>query len=973
MITGKWKLQVPCVAALASLAISIAPVRAQDAASPPADDTLAEVLVTGSRINSRGFTQPTPTTTLTASDLAKVAMPNLFDTVAQLPSLQGSLGRAVNVGSTSSGLQGLSSFSLRGLQPIRTLTLLDGQRVMPANVTGVTDVSQFPQLLVNHIDIVTGGASASYGSDAIGGVVNFLTDKKFEGIRANLEAGISTYGDDENGTAQIAWGGAFFNDRLHVVLSGEFGREKGIPAFGFGLGPGPSGRDWYDSPAFQVRPLALAVDGLPQYRVIDHAQVFQYSKYGLITAGPLQGIAFGENGQPYQFQYGSNGVPTRNNTGAVTGCFSPFCVGGDLSGAVGNGTSLVAELQRKVGYSRIGLDLGENHEIYISTNFAETNAENTPNPGAAKNANLTIQCANPFVPQSIKDACVSNGITSFQYGVTNAVFPKFINVHPNRKQVRLVAGADGKFDLAGAEWSYNAYYQNGTNDTDLYVHDISLTPRYNNAIDAIAGPNGTVICRNPAAQASGCSPLNIIGNVTPSAAAIAYVLPEQGPEQHSHQSQDVVSFNISGDPFESWAGPVSIATGVEYRKESYNVYGDPYGAGVTDVSPNSEDYPADPLLNTAIGNNWYAGNYHNADGEYDVKEGYLEFNLPLLDSEKAGKINFNAAGRRTNYSTSGGVTTWKVGGTWKTPWSGLMLRAVTSRDVRAPNLSELFAAEITRNNVVTVNGTTITVLEQTIGNTELRPEIARNTEIGLVLSQPDWLPGFSASFDWFDITVDDVVSNLSAQQEVDLCLAGNQEMCAAMLLTSTLPNTNFVRVQAFNLASNDLQGFDVELQYRAENGFSVRALATHNKSFISTPGVIGTIPSQLAGANLGSVPKWKGLMTETWENSKLSLSLTQRYVSSGVYNNEWIECQTGCPNATSVHPTIDDNHMAGAFYLDFGANYLFGEKTMAYLKIDNALNRDPPPAPQTNVTYGANPFLYDILGRMYRVGVRYNF
>jgi iron complex outermembrane receptor protein len=972
MNSNSWKLLFRPAAVFAALAISTAQVHAQDAAKPEAtDDDLGEILVTGSRISSRSFTQPTPTITLTTEDLAKTAEPNLFDTVAQLPSLQGSLGRAVNVGSTSSGLQGLSSFSLRGLQPIRTLTLLDGQRVMPANVTGVTDISQFPQLLVQRIDVVTGGASASYGSDAIGGVVNFITDKHFEGLRANVEAGISTYGDDKNGTAQVAWGGAFFDDKLHVVLSGEYGKEEGIPAFGFGVGPGPNDRDWFDSPAFQVRPLAQATDGLPQYHVIDHAQLFQYSKYGLITNGPLQGTAFDQNGQPYQFQYGSNGVP--DHAGGVTGCVTPFCVGGDLSGVVGNGTSLVAEVQRKVGYSRIGLDIGENHEIYISTNFAEINAENTPNPGAAKNGNLTIQCENPFVPQSIRAACAANGITSFAYGVTNAVFPKFINVHPNRKQMRLVAGVDGKFEIGSSAWTYNGYYQNGVNDTDLYVHDISLTPRYNAAIDAIAGPNGTVICRSAAARASGCVPLNIIGGLPANEAAISYILPEQGPEQHSHQTQDVVSFNLSGDPFKSWAGPISVAAGLEYRKEAYDVHGDPYGAGVTDVSPNSPDYPADPLMNTAIGNNWYAGNYHNADGKYDVKEGYLEFNVPLLDSTSAGAINFNVAGRHTDYSTSGGVNSWKVGGTWKLPWSGLMLRAVTSRDVRAPNLSELFAAEITRNNTVNVNGTTITILDETVGNTDLRPEIARNTEIGLVMSQPDWAPGFSASIDYFHIKVDDVISLLSAQQEVDLCLAGNQEICGQMLLNSPLPNTNFVRVQTFNLATNDLKGFDIELQYRSENGFSVRALATHMQSFISTAGIVGTIPSQLAGANLGSIPDWKGLMTESYEHGGFSMSLTQRFISDGVYNNEWIQCTSGCPNATSVHPTIDDNVMKGVIYLDVGANYKFGDKTMAYLKIDNALNKDPTPAPQTNVGYGANPFLYDILGRMYRIGVRYNF
>ncbi len=971
MIENKWKryVQGVCVSLLSGAASA--------ADSPPAptdagDENLGEVLVTGSRINSAGFTQPTPTTTLDEADLARIAEPNLFNTIAQLPSLQGSTGRTTSVNSTSSGIQGLSSFSLRGLGPIRTLTLLDGQRVMPANVTGVTDVSQFPQLLVNRVDVVTGGASASYGSDAVGGVVNFITDKKFEGLKTNIEVGATTYGDDENYTAQVAWGRGLLGDRMHVELSGEFGKEEGVPAFGFGLGPGPNGRDWFQSPAFQVRPLAQTNDGLPQMRVIEHAQWFQIAKFGLITSGPLQGTAFGANGEPFQFQYGSNGVPT--GTGAVTGCVTPFCVGGDLSGTVGNGTSLAAELQRGVGYGRVGFDLNDKTEIYMTANLAEVRAVNTPNPGAAKNANLTIQCANPFVPASIRAACVTNGITSFQFGTSNAGFPEFINVHPTRKQLRLVAGVDGKFDAFGGEWSYNGYYQNGTNNTDLFVKDISLTPRYNQAINAITGPNGTIVCADAAARASGCQPLNIIGNVTPSAAALAYVLPEKGPQQHTRQSQDVVSFNVSGEPFKFWAGPLAVAAGLEYRKESYVVRGDPYGAGVSPETPNTADYPADPVLNTAVGNNWYAGNYHNAEGEYDVKEAYLEFNMPFLQSESWGDASLNIAGRKTDYSTSGRVTSWKVGGTWKTPVDGLMLRAVTSRDVRAPNLSELFAAQITTNNTVNNNGTVVTVLQQTIGNTDLRPEIARNTEIGIVLSRPEWLPGFSASFDYYDIEVEDVISTLSAQQEVDLCNAGNQEFCAAMLLTSPLPNTNFVRVQAFNLASLANEGFDIELVYRTESGLTLRGLATHTKSFLTTPGVIGTIPAQGAGVNLGSTPNWKGMVSETLERGRYSLTLTQRWISDGVYNNEWIECQTGCPVATSVHPTIDDNHMEGAFYLDFGGTYEFAdEKAVAYFKVDNVLNEDPAPAPQTNVGYGANPFLYDVLGRMYRLGLRYNF
>src|SRR5207245_3870839 len=156
--------------------------------------------------------------------------------------------------------------------------------------------------------------------------------------------------------------------------------------------------------------------------------------------------------------------------------------------------------------------------------------------------------------------------------------------------------------ILGTKWSYNGYYAHGTNRTSIDVDDISLTPRYNAAIDAVSGPNGTIVCRSAAAQASGCQPLNIIGQVAVDPAALAYVLPANGPRQRSHQDEHVVSFNVSGEPFSLWAGPVAFATGAEYRNESYVTRADPYGNGVTADSPYSAAYPADPMLNTA-GNN----------------------------------------------------------------------------------------------------------------------------------------------------------------------------------------------------------------------------------------------------------------------------------------------------------------------------------------------------------------------------------
>ena len=945
------------------------------AAAPASGEAANVVRISGSRIAARGFTMPTPTTSLTSADLEKSAKPNLFNTLAELPALQGSTGRTTSTNSTSSGIQGLSSLSLRGLGTIRTLTLLDGQRVVGANVTGVTDVSQFPQLLVKRVDVVTGGASASYGSDAVGGVVNFVTDKKFTGFKAHVQGGQTKYDDDRGGSVQAAWGKAFLNDRFHVTASAEFTKENGIESPGFG-GKGPNGRTWYQNPAYSVRPLSQTGDGLPQYRVIEQAQQYQYAKYGLITSGPLQGTAFGAGGVPYQFQYGSNGQPT--GTGAVTGCVNPFCIGGDLSGSVGSGTNLAMNFKRQVAYTRMSYDLTPDHQLYFTANYGKVDSRFSPNPGAAKNANLNIQCSNPFLPASIVDACARTNITSFQYGTANAVFPENIDVQPTRTQRRFVLGAEGKFALFGKDWSYDAYVTHGENKTNLDAFNMTLNARYNNAIDAVRAPDGRIVCRNPVAAASGCVPLNIIGDNPIDPAAWAYIAPANGPRQRTTQSQDVGSFNINGELFEGWAGPISLATGAEYRREKYRVRGDAYGNGVTPDSPNNAMYPADPLLNTTVGNNWYAGNFHNGEGSYNVREAYVELNIPVFKSATWGEANLNLADRETKYSTAGSVGSWKLGATWQTPIDGLRLRGVTSKDVRAPNLSELFAAPVVVNNVVQYQGNTISVQERTVGNTNLRPEIARNNTFGIVLSQPKWAPGFSISADYFDIEVKGVISALTIQQEVDLCVAGNQEICNAMVLNS--PGNNYVTVQNFNLASLKVKGFDLETAYRTglerlnlPGRFTFRALATRNLHYITESGVVGTIAVDSAGSNMGNTPKWKVLAQQTWENDKLSVTLTERWFSDGTYRNDFIECQTGCPMSTLIHPTIYDNKMKGAAYLDIGASYNLSKQLQAYFKIDNVTDRAPEAAPQTNASYGINPALYDVVGRTYRAGLRYGF
>jgi len=950
------------------------------AAEAPQADTAAQaeqndqIVVTGSRIIASGFTAPTPTTVIGAEQIAANAQPNLFNTIAQLPSLQGSTGSSTGTFSTSSGTQGLSSFSLRGLQPIRTLTLLDGQRVAAANVSGVPDISLFPQLLVQRVDVVNGGASATYGSDAVGGVVNFITNTRFTGFKANVMGGITTYGDNKQILAQGAWGGSFAGDRLHVIVSGEYAHDGGVGPGDFGTDLARS-RDWYK--ATTLLNTGVTTGGSPQFVYSDYAQPYQYARYGLINNGPLQGIAFDAAGNPYNFQYGSGGQPLGN--GRVSNCYpgNSFCVGGDLTGAPGSGASLVSKLQRVVGYTRIGYDFAPGNEFYGTLNIGQVKTNNQPSPGYNR-PNLTVQCANPYLPQLVRDRCATAGITQFNFGTSNGAFPD-PQVYTDRRQYRGVLGAKGKFSAAGGEWNYDAYYEHGETIADINVHDIVLQNRYVAATNAIA-LNGAIVCADPVARAAGCQPINIFGGFAPSASALAYVTPANGPFQHTKLTQDVVSANISGNLFDLWAGPLSLAIGGEYRREFYRVNADPYGAGAS--SPNSAAYPVDPLLNQTLGSNWAAGNYKNGGGKYNVYEFSAETNLPLLDSESLGRANLNAAARYTHYSTSGSVWAWKVGGTWSTPIDGIRLRAVTSRDVRAPNLSELFAAP-TVTTLPNFNdpfrNVAVQAFQNTVGNPNLKPEIARNTEVGITLANPTWLPGLSLSFDYYTIKLSGVVSTLSPDQIVRFCFEGNQAFCGGFVLNSPIQGGNFINVQPFNLASWKTSGFDIEASYRWKRplglpgNFTVRALGTHVQEFLVRAGIAGVATVDNAGANNGATPDWKWLAIQTYDTDKFSLLVQERWFSDGNFGNQYVQCQTGCPVSTGNNPTISRNFMPGAFYVDVGGSYKVTRGLEGYFKVDNLFNVDPVPAPQTNTGLDVNPALYDTIGRTYRIGMRLNF
>jgi len=414
---GCAKRRLALSSSTAVLAILIAaPAVAQQAS----EQTVESITSSSSRIMTSGFDAPTPTTVINSSELLKQANANVFTTITQLPSLMGSTGTTVGNGGSSNGVNGLSALNLRGIGTQRNLIMIDGERIIPTNIQGVVDISQFPQMLIQRVDVVTGGASASWGSDAVSGVVNFIFDKKYEGFKMNINGGISNYADDPKAQIQFAAGTSFMGGKAHVEISGEFTSEAGINSLA-------GARKWWQNPqqlqmfsVQQCQPSGCP-GGSPMWINGLNGKNVLWAYGGMITRGPLQGTQFGANGAPSQFDYGFgyNGLPaTPNRTaaGGTNNC-SPggYCFGGDLAGAQGPYNSIVARLVRGNAYARLSYDVTPDIEVYASAIYSEVVTWDKPTQSFFKSDNLSIGCDNPFLPSSVAQACLANNGQSAAY------------------------------------------------------------------------------------------------------------------------------------------------------------------------------------------------------------------------------------------------------------------------------------------------------------------------------------------------------------------------------------------------------------------------------------------------------------------------------------------------------------------------------------------------------------------------------
>lgn len=988
------------IVSTSAFAQNAAPAAAQDGASVPApelapavEEATQDIVVTGSRIARSGFSAPTPTTVVGAEEIERKAEPNIFNVINQIPAFAGSAATSTGTTSSSAGTNGRDVLNLRGLGADRTLVLLDGQRVIGVDTTGVTDISQFPQGLIQRVDVVTGGASASWGSDAVAGVVNFILDHNFNGIKANVSAGETTYGDGQNANLQLTAGTSFADGRGHIEASGEYYYNSGV-------GSPATHRDWYQGSKLLSYPLGEAPPGAPLLIAASHVSDFLLTPGAIITgtsnpaARGLIDTTFGAGGSLGHLQTGWIPVDAAGNQ------VSPWMIGGDQRSDEGGVADLDTQMDRKTFYGRVSYDFSDAINVYATFNTATVYTNNVAFLSTYKPGNLTVHCNNPFLPSGIQSACGTANDT-LSVGTMNVDLPN-IQVQNIRTMYRWTAGGDGKFDMFGKSWKWDAYYTLGLNHITNNNIGQTLTNLYNAAIDAVPGPSGTIVCRNAVAQAQGCQPYNIFGTGVGDPSAAEYF--SGTAWLRTHLRQDAASLSFNGEPFSDWAGPVSLAFGGEYRREAFTQQADPC----------SYTQCGNPLLLSE--NNWFSGNFHPSQGAFDVKEEFVEVLAPMLAGGKTGNLDLDLGARYASYSTAGGVLPWKAGLTYEPPMiHGLRFRGVASRDIRAPNLNDLFAAPSTPTGGVlgrfgTVTDNTI-VKVPTVSNLDLKPEVSQTYDAGIVF-QPEWLPRFSISVDYYQLSLKDAIGTITAQEEMDLCAdTGNPSLCDLIKYwttaggasdptgTPTLPVNKVtnqppavVAVQEINLAKTFTNGIDIELAYakpladifkQASGTLSLHGLISSTFHYLNYPGIPGQPVLELAGENSGSIAKWRSNLDETYatDNDRWELMLTERWISAGVNNTSYIQCTSDCPVATATAETINNNYIPGAFYLDLSGSYNIyehadGGNFQVYFKVTNLLDKDPPPVPlfgSLPINNGTNPVLYDTLGRRFIVGARAQF
>ncbi|WP_129790483.1 TonB-dependent siderophore receptor [Sphingosinicella sp. CPCC 101087] len=921
------------------------------------------IVVTGSRVARSGFTTPTPVTVVGDEQIQRQGASNIAQVLNEIPAFRAQSSPATTAIFVSN--LGASTADLRGLGGNRTLVLIDGRRVVASAVAGggftpanTVDLNLVPSSLLQRVEVVTGGASAAYGSDAVAGVTNLIINRDLRGVRSTVQYGMSEEGDNDELLVSLAYGTDFGSDRWRFIVGAEYVNNQGAGDC--------YTRDWcaeswntVNNPFVPGSTTERVIAGQPAIIIMPNARTATASLNGLIVGGPLRGTEFNPNGTTFQHDYGVYG----------SGLFQSG--GGDPILPFYQFFPLSAPSERINIFSNLDYDLTDDINVFAQVSYGHVNGTilGASRRDVAPPGSYQIRRDNAFLPDSVREQMVNLNLATLPFGrIWNDLGPQVGDV--TRDTFRAVSGFSWDF---GGNWNLDGYYQYGQTDYRQRGYNTTVNSRMAFAIDAVRDPGtGQIVCRatlpgpgfNPAA--AGCVPLNPFGEGASSSAARDYVT--ETAQQDTTLKQHVVALTLRGDIVDLWAGPLSFAGGLEYRKDSVS--------SVTDAISARNDFHTSP-----------GGGIAGGEADLDVKEGFVELALPLArDLPFARSAELNGAIRVTDYSNSGRVETWKIGADWQ-PVEFIRFRGTRSRDIRAPNLFELYGAP--QSSFQTVDdGAAGRLLVPTLlsGNTALQPEVADTWTAGAVVTANLGGAGnFRASVDWFDISLDGAISTLGAQIIRDRCVGGDQALCEFVIRNEAGQLTQIINPQ-LNLNTLITRGWDVEADYtlpltslgiESDDRLNLRVLATFVKDLITVD--TSGIAVDRAGQNGSGVSQPSGVPDYTingfitYQGDPFAAQLQIRHISSGVYNVLNIG-----PHQDGYDPSlpnsISDNKVGAVTYVNLNAQYTVWERGEQSVEVfgvvNNLFNQDPPK--DLPSSFGpTNNVLYDVVGRSYRLGVRF--